>query len=128
MIALLALLADEACGGQPGNGPDRRIRDAIEWIGKNLTREFTINELASVANLSASQLVRLFRKSLGVTPTAYVSNRRLREAQRLLAGSDWTITQIAAHLGYVDQSHFTRRFKTHTGLTPAAYRRARASG
>jgi AraC family transcriptional regulator len=127
VIALLALLAEEAGWVQPGNGLDRRIRDAIEWIGENLTREFTIHELASVANLSASQLVRLFRKSLGVTPTAYVSNVRLREAQRLLAHSDWTITQIATHLGYVDQSHFTLRFRTHTGLTPAAYRRARAS-
>jgi AraC family transcriptional regulator len=128
VIALLALLADEAGEVQVGNGQDRRLRDVIGWIDQNLATEFTINELASVANMSASQLVRVFRKSLGVTPAAYVSTRRLCEAQRLLDRSDWTIKQIAAHLGYVDQSHFTQRFRTHTGLTPAAYRRARTSG
>jgi AraC-like DNA-binding protein len=127
-IALLAALADEAGAVRVINGQDRRIRDTLEWIDQNLTREFTLDELASVAHLSASQLVRLFRKSLGVTPTAYVSSRRVREAKRLLACSEWTIMRIATHLGYVDQSHFTHRFRTHTGLTPAAYRRARTAG
>jgi len=122
-IALLALLADEAEQAScPGNG-DRRVRSALSWIEDNLTREFTLEHLADVTNTSASQLVRLFRKTLGLTPMAYVSLKRVREAQRLLESSSMSVGQIALHLGYSDQSHFTHRFRANTGVTPAAYRR-----
>jgi AraC family transcriptional regulator len=124
-VALLALLANETKNSQPGDDRDRdaRVGHALRWINDNLTREFTLGELACVANVSASQLVRMFRKSLGLTPMAYVSNQRVREAQRLLASSDMPIARVAFHLGYTDQSHFTHRFKSNTGVTPASYRR-----
>ncbi len=122
-ISLLALLTDGAGVATCQQNRDGRIREAVKWIDENLTREFTLDELASVANTSASQLVRLFSKTLGLTPMAYVSVRRIREAQRLLASSAMSIGQIASHLGYADQSHFTQRFKSNTGVTPAAYRR-----
>jgi AraC family transcriptional regulator len=124
-IALLALLADETGQASCASHGDRRVRSALAWIHDNLTHEFTLEHLADVANTSASQLVRLFRKSLGLTPMAYVSQRRIREAQRLLASSSMSVEQIAIHLGYSDQSHFTHRFRANTGVTPAVFRRER---
>jgi AraC family transcriptional regulator len=126
-LALLALLANETVTLQRGDDRhrDTRITHALGWINDNLTREFTLGELAAVVNVSASQLVRMFRSSLGLTPMAYVSNQRVREAQRLLASSDMPIAHVALHLGYSDQSHFTHRFKSNTGVTPASYRRGR---
>ncbi|QYD72666.1 AraC family transcriptional regulator [Paraburkholderia edwinii] len=124
-IALLALLADETGQASYAGSGDRRVRSALAWIHDNLTHEFTLEHLADVANTSASQLVRLFRKSLGLTPMAYVSQRRIREAQRLLASSSMSVEQIAIHLGYSDQSHFTNRFRANTGVTPAVFRRER---
>jgi len=124
-IALLALLADETGQASCASHGDRRVKSALAWIHENLTHEFTLEHLADVANTSASQLVRLFRKSLGLTPMAYVSQRRITEARRLLASSSMSVEQIATHLGYSDQSHFTNRFRANTGVTPAAYRRER---
>jgi AraC family transcriptional regulator len=124
-IALLALLAGEIGEASCASNGDRRVRNALGWIDDNLTGEFTLEHLADVTNTSASQLVRLFRKTLGLTPMAYVSLRRIREAQRLLVSSSMSVGQIALHLGYSDQSHFTHRFRANTGVTPAAFRRER---
>lgn len=123
VIALLALLAEETVVARYPFNVDSRIRQAVMWIDENLTREFSLEELSRVVNVGPSQLIRLFRRTVGQTPMAYVSMKRIREAQRLLVSSGMSIGQIASHLGYADQSHFTNRFKNNTGVTPAIYRR-----
>jgi AraC-like DNA-binding protein len=52
----------------------------------------------------------------------YVLSLRIQEAQRLLATTGETLSGIAAQVGFYDQSHFTKRFRKVTGLTPAQYR------
>ncbi|MBI0329164.1 helix-turn-helix domain-containing protein [Burkholderia plantarii] len=54
--------------------------------------------------------------------------RRVREAQGLLAQTNRPVARIAAHLGYVDASHFTQRFRIDVGTTPAAWRRRSRGG
>ncbi|ALK34168.1 AraC family transcriptional regulator [Burkholderia plantarii] len=127
-LALLAALADESGAAPPAGDGDARVAAALAWIDDNLTREFSLADLAEAVHLSASQLVRVFGRALGVTPMRYVSARRVREAQRLLAQSNWPVARIAAHLGYVDQSHFTQRFRSNVGATPAAWRRRARGG
>jgi AraC family transcriptional regulator len=124
-IALLAMLADEMTDKAGSYQYDRRIAKAMDWISVNMTKDFSLRELAGTAGVSTSQLIRLFRQFVGMTPMAYVSMQRMQEAQRLLANSDWSIVKVAAHLGYNDQSHFTKRFHRVTGVTPAAFRRKR---
>jgi transcriptional regulator GlxA family with amidase domain len=58
-----------------------------------------------------------------MTPLDYLRTVRVQAAQRMLAGTTTSIAAIAADTGFTDQSHFTRRFRQSTGLTPAAYRR-----
>ena len=53
----------------------------------------------------------------------YVLSLRIQEAQRLLSTTDSTIGEIALAIGFYDQSHFTKRFRKLTGMTPLAYRK-----
>ncbi|MDN7751188.1 AraC family transcriptional regulator [Burkholderia gladioli] len=122
-LALLALLADQGGTAPAVDRVDARLAAVTAWIDAHLTQEFSLAELAEVAHLSVSQLVRQFRRRLGITPMRHVSNARLKEAQRLLAQTRWPVARIAAHLGYIDASHFTSRFRANTGATPAAWRR-----
>jgi AraC family transcriptional regulator len=67
----------------------------------------------------------LFRRALGVPPHQYVLQERITEARRLLAAGQMTLSEIATHLGFSDQSHFSRAFRKVTGMTPRLYQRMR---
>ena len=125
-LALLAVLA--ARFGQPtasahGVLPSRRLKMLTDYIQANLGNAVSLAELASVARMSQSQLVRAFRASTGYTPIDYLIRQRVKEARRLLASTNVPLSEIAVCLGFADQSHFTRRFRKATGATPAQFRR-----
>ena len=83
-----------------------------------------LNRLAEAAGLSRFQLLRAFRRATGMTPHAYLTDCRVRAARRLLAKGE-SVAGAAVACGFSDQSHLTRIFKAHAGLTPGRFRGAR---
>ena len=71
--------------------------------------------------MSTFHLAHVFAREVGMPLHMYAETVRTRHAKALLK-SDLSIAQIAQQLGYVDQSHFTRRFKQFQGVTPGRYR------
>ena len=105
-VALLAVLAERfgrSTTAARGGLPRRRLRNLIDFIEANLDSELNLTVLASIADLSRSQLVRAFRASTGFTPIEYVSRIRLQEARRLLLSTDVPLAEIAVLLGFADQ-------------------------
>jgi len=98
-----------------------RARDELHARVRNPPR---IRELAAAAGVHPDHLARAFRVRFGASVGAYVRRLRLEWAATRLDGTDAPIAQIALEAGFADQSHFTRTFKRHLGLTPAQYRRA----
>jgi AraC family transcriptional regulator len=82
-----------------------------------------VRDLATTAGVHPDHLARAFRLRFGVPVGTYVRRLRLDWAAGQLESDDVTIVHIALSAGFADQSHFTRAFKRHTGLTPAEYRR-----
>jgi AraC-like DNA-binding protein len=82
----------------------------------------SLAELAQLAGgCSRFQLLRAFAREVGATPHAYLVQRRVRLAQRLLrAGAP--PAEAALHAGFADQSHLTRAFHRQFGITPGRYR------
>jgi len=99
------------------------LRPAIEWIETHFVDEITAEKLAEVAGMSVPHLNRLFRRVLRLSPMDYVLSLRVQEAQRLLSTTRLGMSDIAAAVGYYDQSHFTKRFRKATGMTPLQYRK-----
>ena len=81
--------------------------------------------LAAGLHLSAAHLRRLFRKHLGVSPKAYLLQRRLTRARSLLLQTDLSVTEIALRLGYAMPHHFTEAFSRAEGAPPTAWRKDR---
>ena len=81
-------------------------------------------DTASAADaLSPFHFIRRFRRELGLTPHKYLVQSRVRAARHLLAHAP-SIADLAARLGFCDQSHLDRCFKRALGVSPKAYREA----
>lgn len=105
-----------------------RMRDYLEWRYKD---PITINELAGEVHLDPSYAIRLFREQLGVTPTQYMLQLRMKAAASYLSGSDLPIHRIAELTGFHSVHYFTRYFTKTFGSSPARWRtelRRRISG
>jgi AraC family transcriptional regulator len=96
------------------------------FIESNLAGTIHLQDLAARAALSPYHFARAFRTSVGVTPRAFVEQRRVEHAKRLLRESTQPIATIAVDTGFGTQSRLTTVFKRRTGFTPAAYRRGHA--
>lgn len=77
---------------------------------------------ADALYISERHLNRLLKETTSMTAAELIRGRTALEAKRLLCFTDLNITEIAWHLGYDDNSYFTKIFKKETGLTPLAYR------
>ncbi len=85
----------------------------------------TIAGLARAAGLGPFQLLRGFARATGLTPHAYLMQRRIHRARDLIARG-LPLARAAAEAGFADQSHMTRLFVRSFGATPGAYARAAA--
>ncbi|HXV76739.1 MAG TPA: AraC family transcriptional regulator [Candidatus Polarisedimenticolaceae bacterium] len=106
-----------------GHPVPRWLSRAREFVHANYRRSFTIRHLAREAGVHPVHLARVFRSHFRTSVGEYVRGLRLDWAARELAASDESIAVIALEAGFADQSHFTRAFKQHRGLTPGRYRR-----
>lgn len=88
----------------------------------------TMASIARGLGVSARSLERHLRGATGTTPGRLARDRRLAEAQRLLAGSDLGVAAIAERVGYSAPARMTEAFRRITGLSPGAWRRQHAGG
>jgi AraC-like DNA-binding protein len=99
------------------------IAKALQRLDDASQTAISLSELAALSGVSRFQLLRSFARELGVTPYAYLLQRRVRAARRLLAAGR-SPAEAAAETGFADQSHMTRAFARQLGITPARYRAA----
>ena len=97
----------------------RRVRD---YVRENLGGDIGLSKLAGQVGLSPHYFSLLFKRAFGVSPYRYILSMRIDRAKRLLSERHMAISQIALELGFADQSHFTKVFKTFVGATPRQYR------
>lgn len=101
----------------------RSLQRVKEFIDAHLHEEIDLQTLAGVANVSRFHFARLFRHSTGSSAIAYLERVRMARAQELIRHGRLSLSQVAALVGYADQSYFTRRFRLVLGVTPARYAR-----
>jgi len=81
-----------------------------------------VSQICTAFGIGERALQRLTARRIGLSPKWLIQRRRLHEAaERLRAGAAVDLAAAAAELGYADQAHFTRDFRTVTGVTPGAF-------
>lgn len=98
------------------------IKPSLEYIQNNYEKGISLDEMASLCNISSSYFSKLFHKVTGDTFANYINQVRVEKACELLSGTDTPITMIALDLGFEDSSYFNKVFKRITGVTPSMYK------
>lgn len=106
--------------GQALREPNFKLERAADFIRDHCTRLLKLEDICAAAQLSPSYLIRAFKQHYGMTPHAFLINRRIQFAQdRLRSGK--LIADVALEAGFSDQAHFQRAFKHHLAATPGQY-------
>ncbi|MGH7143528.1 MAG: helix-turn-helix domain-containing protein [Planctomycetota bacterium] len=119
-VLRLIQIAAPAAAGDPVL---ERVHNVRAWIDRHFAEAIALDDLAAMANLSPSHFSALFHRAIGAAPKAYLLERRLDQAGRLLSQTGLSIVEVAWSVGFNHLAHFNRSFKTHTGLTPGAFRK-----
>ena len=123
-LELLARAARAAEPSRRAGGPPRWLRQAQEYLHARFLEQVEVAEIAAAVGVHPVHLSRIFRRYLGVSVGDYVRRLRIEWAANELATGELPLADVAIGAGFVDQSHFTRAFKRHTGLTPGRFRSA----
>lgn len=119
--ALLVTRYAEIRAPRPAIGQERSAVQQVRcYLDEHFAEPVSLAELARLVGLSPYYVHRVFEREVGLPPHAYLESVRIRQAQRLLAQGE-PIAQVAASLGFSDQSHLTRRFTRLLGITPGHY-------
>jgi len=102
---------------------DESLAPLLEWATDRLDTPLTLIQLAERAGLSSRTLARRFAEQLGTSPGQWLLGRRLDAARVLLEQTDLPVEAVAARVGLASAVNLRRRFRTHLGTTPGAYRR-----
>jgi AraC family transcriptional regulator len=113
-------------GFRPGGLARWQAMRAVAHIEVNLGSKIEIRELADLLALSKSHFSRAFKRSLGLSPMAYVAVRRVERAKVMMTSSAEQLTEIALACGFADQSHLNRSFRRRVGVSPGLWRRTQA--
>ena len=105
----------------PDHDASRQLTRAAEFIAENCTRSLKLEDICEAAGLSASHLIRAFRRRYGMTPHAYLINRRIQYSRAQLRRGR-VIANVALDAGFADQAHLQRTFKRLVAATPGQYR------
>ncbi|MGF6200267.1 helix-turn-helix domain-containing protein [Pseudomonas laurylsulfatiphila] len=106
---------------QPLREPNFKLERAADYIREHCTQTLTLEDICEAAQLSPSYLIRTFKQHYGMTPHAFLVNRRIQFARDQLR-SGKLIADVALEAGFADQAHFQRAFKQHLAATPGQYR------
>jgi AraC-like DNA-binding protein len=104
-----------------------QVNRALHYIQENFNKaELDIEEIARAASISPNWLSTTFKKEMNKTVHGYLTDLRIENAKKLLQETNKNISQIAYEVGFKDQGHFTKVFKSLTeGLTPQNFRKNR---
>ena len=110
---------------QPVAGPAcDTLSEIIEWMQRNLDRQLTVEQLASLAAMSPRTFARRFVRETGTTPQRWLTGQRILLAQQMLEETDEIVDVIAERAGFGNEATFRHHFRLWRGTTPHAYRRA----
>lgn len=104
---------------------DDRVLTVHRFIESSIDKKLSNSELAAIVNMAPNSFARLFKEEMNITLHNFIQNRKIAKACELFEYSNKTIENISYDLGFSDRYHFSRVFKSITGISPAVYKSGR---
>lgn len=121
---LMSMLIKMGNSRLPRNTEDyERILAVVKYIDEHFMEEIRQEALIKISNMSSTKLKTLFKKFTGLTITGYILEKRADSAAHLLLGTDLSVDEISAKIGFETATGFSTSFKKQTGFSPSAYRK-----
>ncbi len=99
------------------------IEKAMHYFNKNFFQQIVIEDYAKEHHITPWWFIQNFKKITQVTPAQYILSMRITNAMNLLDDTDYSVSEVAAAVGYDNALYFSRLFKKHTGYSPREYRK-----
>ncbi|MBO0991611.1 AraC family transcriptional regulator [Bacillus sp. SD088] len=98
------------------------LNQIIHYVEQHYHEKITLEEIASITNMSPSHFCRIFKKQTGGTFTEFVNKYRIKKSKKLLDDHSLTITDISDAVGFCNINYFGRLFRRYNKCTPIQYR------
>jgi AraC-like DNA-binding protein len=118
LLVSLGRLQDDV----PAEAADPQLAAVFALIEARFDERISLRDVAAAAGLTPGHLTTVVGRRTGRTVQQWITERRMREARRLLAHTDLTIAEIGTRVGYRDSGYFIRRFRAAHATSPAAWR------
>jgi two-component system, response regulator YesN len=111
--------------GEAGRGQvlSKTVSDIIHYISKNYKNTITLENISDTVELTPNYVCSLFKKEMGMTIVNYIMLYRINKAKALIMNTNMRSYEIAAKVGFTDESYFSRSFKKITGCSPNDYKK-----
>ena len=107
-----------------GRVRDFYIKEAIAYIEHNYMKDISVEDIAESSGLNRSYFGKIFKDSVGKSPQEFLISYRMIKAAELLRLTHYSVNEIGSAVGYPNQLHFSRAFKSVYGVSPRNWRNA----
>ena len=127
ILEMIRFYTLEVAALDKANVYSRNVVRALDYIYNHLHEPITAQDVTDHIGVSRSYFSTLFKKETGIGIARYITKKRMEAARNMLLYSDIPYAEIAQILAFSSQSHFSKVFREHVGVTPHGYRNG-ASG
>lgn len=103
---------------------DYYIKEALAYIEHNYMNDISVESIAESSGLNRSYFGKIFKETVGKSPQEFLISYRMIKAAELLRRTRYSINEIGCAVGYPNQLHFSRAFKSVYGVSPRNWRNA----
>jgi AraC family transcriptional regulator len=104
-----------------------QVQKVLAYLDSHITDRVLVTDLSALARCGEAHFSRLFKRTFGETPHAFVVKRRVELAVRRMRDPEISLTDVALSCGFSDQSHLTKCFRQLMHETPSAWRRSQST-
>lgn len=122
LIMFLSKLFEKECSFEESNidNDNKEVEKIKNFIDENIDANITLLEISNEVNINQYKIIRLFNKTVYLTPHAYLMNAKINRAKELIKDG-LSLSEVCYSLNFFDQSHFTKCFKRVVAVTPKQY-------
>ena len=122
-IVMSNLVADFNSKHHHNRSSEYYVRRALSYIDDHFTSDISIKDVSEFVRIDRSHLFRLFKKHVGVSPSKYLTDIRIKRSLSLMENRELSVNEIAISSGFYDFSHYSRVFSSIYGMAPGKYRK-----